>query len=339
VIFSHILMQSSVNISDSGNTAIGKVFVPLIQALGYVGVDIFFVISGFVICRGFLKEVGTFGRISLSAFYIRRLFRIVPALMVYVFVVYVLALFHVVDDSSLTVLRALTFTCDLPNSDCGGRLGGHTWSLSAEEQFYLVIPVLFAVFAIYRGVMLTAIAFLLPFVVLLLNYQGETIAAEFLRNFSAIGFGVACALNEEPLRKLANALPAWLFYVTLLALLVLARLLNTRGWPLADLGLAVIITYLLLSSMNAGSLASRFLMAAPMRAIGKASYGLYLWQQLATNPFPGAGVGFYFFSLALCLFVVLAAFHWFEKPLIRMGASMSTRLQAAGAAAATANVA
>jgi peptidoglycan/LPS O-acetylase OafA/YrhL len=339
VIFSHVLMQSSVNISDRANTALGKIFVPLIQALGYVGVDIFFVISGFVICRGFLKEVGALGRISLRAFYVRRLFRIVPPLMFYVFAIYVLALFHVVDESSYSIVRALTFTCDFPESACGGRLGGHTWSLSAEEQFYLVIPVLFAVFAVYRGAALTAIACLLPLIVLLLNYQGETIAAGFLRNFSAIGFGVACALNEGPLRKVVSAAPEWLFYVALVAILVLARLLNTRDWPVADLGLAVVITYVLLASMNKGSCANRCLGAAPMRAIGKASYGLYLWQQLATNPFPGAGIGFYCVSLALCLLLVLAVFHWLEKPLIKLGASISTRLQTAGASSTATNVA
>lgn len=76
------------------------------------------VISGFVICRGFLKEVGETGRISLLAFYVRRFLRIVPPLAVYLNVVVAPAWLGVVETQGIGhVAPALTFTCDFPNVD------------------------------------------------------------------------------------------------------------------------------------------------------------------------------------------------------------------------------
>jgi peptidoglycan/LPS O-acetylase OafA/YrhL len=330
VIFSHLLLQSSVGFSDQSSVFARKVYIPLIEGLGYVGVDIFFVISGFVICRGFMRESRGFGRISLSAFYVRRSFRILPPLVVYISTVIALSYFQLVDSDAKTAIRALTFTCNVPIGSCGGWLGGHTWSLSVEEQFYLVIPLAFSALSVHRGRMLTSFAIVLPIVVLGLDLIGQAGLAKFLGDFTAIGAGVACALNERRVCEFVESAPRWLFYAAVAGILFLARLHNTRLSTVATVALAMLISFLLLESMKRDSRVNKWLCVRPMLAIGKASYGLYLWQQLATYPFPGEGVSFYLWSLTSCFLVVFASYWWFERPLIRIGAAISHRLQGAG---------
>ncbi len=110
---------------------------------GALGVRIFFVISGFVICRGFIQEQKTNKKISIAGFYIRRVFRILPPLLVYLLILCSLALTRVVDREALGALKGLLFVCNIEGIGCGGYLGNHQWSLAVEEQFYLVFPLLF----------------------------------------------------------------------------------------------------------------------------------------------------------------------------------------------------
>jgi peptidoglycan/LPS O-acetylase OafA/YrhL len=328
VIFSHALLFSGTMRLDPSGFAAREIFIPIVPSLGALGVDIFFVISGFVICRGFLKEVDETGRVSLPAFYTRRFFRIVPPLVIYLAVVFTLAWFGVVQLRIGTAVRALTFTCNFPSdhTDCGGQLAQHTWSLSVEEQFYLVIPVLFVAFANNRRTVITGLALTLAACVFGLAVLGLTVAAAFLANFVFIGAGVACALNEEKIRHVVGALPAWTVYPMLVLLVPLARANATRIWPVPNIPLAVVITVLLIQTMVKPSRLRDFLLLPAMRDTGRASYGIYLWQQLALNA--GVSVPFYALTLPVCLAWCFASFKWFERPLIRLGARFSNNIKA-----------
>ncbi len=330
VIFSHIITWSSLSIVNYPSVEARRIFNPLFEGLGYVGVDIFFVISGFVICRGLLGEMETFHRISLSAFYVRRSFRILPPLLLYVTVIFLLSRFHIIGGEAQSIFRALTFTCNIPSRSCGGWWGAHTWSLSVEEQFYLVIPLVIFVLSTYRVVALTSMLVLFAFLLLILDWAGQSSIVLFISNFFAIGVGVVCALNERRVRNFASAGPQWVFYGAMVGMIILARLHNTRYWTIATVALALLIAYSLFASMSNSFVVAKLFNTGPVRAVGRASYALYLWQQLATAGFPAAGIVFYALSISGCVLFVLVLYAWMERPLIGLGAKISRRLQTAG---------
>lgn len=109
---------------------------------GVTGVTVFFVISGFLITTLLLKEEAKTGRISLSGFYRRRAFRILPAAFAYLAVALVFALQAGLPWKPVEWIGAALFFRNLVTGDAGSHLTGHFWSLSIEEQFYLFWPVL-----------------------------------------------------------------------------------------------------------------------------------------------------------------------------------------------------
>ena len=126
---------------------------------GYLGVDVFFALSGFLITALLLSERDTAGRISLVRFYARRGLRLLPALLAVLGALWLFATLTVVGDSAHRVrgdgLAALFYFANwraaFGDAPFMGFMG-HAWSLSIEEQFYAVWPVLVvAALALRRG--------------------------------------------------------------------------------------------------------------------------------------------------------------------------------------------
>ncbi|WP_261569008.1 acyltransferase family protein [Frankia gtarii] len=114
---------------------------------GYLGVDVFLVLSGFLITGLLLAERDRTGTVALGRFYVRRAFRLLPAFGVFVAVgaVLVVALKSRADqwdfaDNAISSLLYVNNYYRVFRPDSGGAWFGHTWSLSLEEQFYLIWP-------------------------------------------------------------------------------------------------------------------------------------------------------------------------------------------------------
>jgi peptidoglycan/LPS O-acetylase OafA/YrhL len=128
---------------------------------GYVGVDVFFVISGFLITKILLKDAAA-GRFSFVGFYERRIRRIVPALYAIIATTALAACFFLLPPQFSSFARSvdavtvfssnILFWWDAGYFDASAITKPllHTWSLAVEEQFYLVLPVL--VMLLHRGV-------------------------------------------------------------------------------------------------------------------------------------------------------------------------------------------
>ena len=136
---------------------------------GFIGVDIFFVISGYLITSIILKELFTTGYFSFKYFYERRIRRILPALLFVMLASFAFAWRYLLPSSfidfSKSILYSLGFISNFYFHNSGQQYGTesgslkpflHTWSLSVEEQFYILFPVvLFIIFKYFKKHLIT----------------------------------------------------------------------------------------------------------------------------------------------------------------------------------------
>lgn len=279
VIFSHVLQ--TYHWSQS---------VPFVWRLnpGATGVSVFFVISGYLITTLLLRERTTSGHISLKSFYLRRFFRIVPAYLVYLAAIVLLAANGVVHVAWSDFGAALLYVTNYTQVNW---LLLHTWSLSVEEQFYLLFPLLL-VFA-KRPTLLAVLTGTLGLSVLarLLNQVWGIWPVDATYSFEGradqLAFGCLCAVFQQQaptqlkvqLSRVALPVSALLLCLALALPIGHARtlLFNTL------IGLAVTLLIYACTTQPAHWL-TRLLNMRPLRAIGVISYSLYLWQQLWFAP-------------------------------------------------------
>jgi len=273
---------------------------------GFIGVDIFFVISGFLITRNLLQESSTKNAIVLSRFWARRVRRLVPglALMVVATLIassLIVAPFDMLEISKEGASAALyvsniVFGFKAQNyfaSNINKSPFLHTWSLGVEEQFYLVWPfVVYAALLMSRrtGIFVRRLA--LPIFAIIL-------AASFAANVVLTNSGSSWAFFSLPTRAWEFALggliasiavrkaPSWLSLLlglTGLVAIVYADLAfsdltsypgTNAVWPVAGAGLLILGGQMADSSNP--TVVMRMLAVRPMRWVGRVSYSWYLW--------------------------------------------------------------
>lgn len=266
--------------------------VPFVHG-GHIGVDIFFVLSGFLITVLLCQEYFQFEGINLKRFYIRRLLRLTPALfgLLIIFGAYTIAtksgteLANTGQSILLTALYLSDFAIAFNYSTLGGL--GHTWSLAIEEHFYLIYPISL-LFLLGKGRSTrTAVAVLSVLVVLIAIhriylwgpapeeiarvYYGFDTRADGLLAGSLLGLITAT-------RRLPKVSP----YLALIGAAILALALIFADWdsrlyayglPLINMSAAIVLAYVIMT--GAEWLANRALVW-----VGIISYGLYLWHNL-----------------------------------------------------------
>jgi len=250
---------------------------------GFLGVDLFFVISGFLISTLLLREQQRGGGISLRHFYGRRALRILPLYWLFLGVVFGVALL-------LPVSSAGEIRSDLPFAFFFVSnivpLTGYleiTWSLSMEEQFYLLMPALQARFR-------RAMPFLLPalYVTSALPVLGFFPSLKLSPSFRGASFGpvllgvmLAHILNNHRGYRLLHRLAGWrhapFAFAAILAVCVnVPANAAVTGWP--RLMIHGSLAALICSCVIREDHSFRPLMSSwPMRRIGATSYGIYLY--------------------------------------------------------------
>ncbi|WP_263354814.1 acyltransferase family protein [Acidicapsa acidisoli] len=296
---------------------------------GFLGVDTFFVISGFVICRLLVSEESRYGFLSLKGFYYRRIFRILPPLYLYVVAIALLIATGLIQERWVSLAIAAAFLADV-NVLPGSWFFGHTWSLAVEEQFYLIFPTLWILSRRRWRAFVFACVFLLCLVwnlSLAVSHQvNPAVDARTRVGFACICFGVLMAVHERPVRHFAARVPGWI--VSLVALTLLIHPVPHGAFNeslFSALLMPPAIGLILMHSLECGGWLRSFLCSRPIQAVGITSYGIYLWQQLFTAPvslYSWEAPGAPFFLSLLCVVVPLSYF-FVEKPAIHFGKMLS----------------
>jgi len=323
---------------------------------GYLGVDIFFVISGFLITGQLLREAETTGKIRMGMFYARRIRRLAPAFLAMAAGTSVLALIYLLPTSELRLFgnalsRAALFYYNIAVWRGGHAYDApeareqvlmHTWSLGVEEQFYLVWP-LVCLLAVRLGHPMVAfgVVSLASFIGALLVTPLDPNAVFFLLPFRVWELGLGgCVAAFRP--SLPSRLGAGL--AGLGGVIATITLLSGPIHPPVLLAqvLVVVGTAMFVAFGDTPNRASSILSATPMVFLGRMSYAWYLWhwpmlviaRMVSIPDEPGLELGPLAAGFVLALFTYL----WIERPVRRIQFHRPAPVLVAGAAAITLTV-
>ncbi len=303
---------------------------------GFLGVDVFFVISGFVITASLAQRPSTGLGALMAGFYARRIRRLLPALVVCSLVAIVLARVIIPDPTvSLATGRRAVFgisnlllydqATDYFGASIRLNVFMHTWSLGVEEQFYFVFPFLvwFTGFgrretgarALASVMIALSAASLVAWI-----YASVTApsAAYYLMPMRLWEIGLGCIAYL----LVATRRPVWLARVRphWLCLVLIGVQFAPRHYIVASTITAVALTALLVGSLGVRTAPSRWLRHPVVVYIGRISYSLYLWHWIVLC-FGRWTVGLHASTIPVMLAAVallaVATFHGIEMPLRR----------------------
>jgi peptidoglycan/LPS O-acetylase OafA/YrhL len=273
--------------------------IGIASGAGDQGVTIFFVLSGFLITTLLLEERARYGRVSLRRFYWRRALRLLPALAALLLVVVVvMGLAGRADEIAGDVLPAFFYVMNW-TIVAGNNPGivGHTWSLSVEEQFYLVWPlVLLGMLALGRGRLawvsgLLLAAMLVSIVLRVLLWAGPGgyyrtfVGTDTRMDALAIGCLVAVAFSRRPIEVPGPVMAALAAAIPITLWITDQRFMAAIGFAVTAFAAAGIV------AGAASGRGERVLGWRPLAYVGLISYGLYLWHRPVMRVFTDAGLG------------------------------------------------
>jgi peptidoglycan/LPS O-acetylase OafA/YrhL len=316
--------------------------VPRLFPGGFYGVDVFFVLSAFLITSLVIEEHDEHGRFDFRSFYWRRAFRLGPALMLWLVLIApatAIAL-HQSANIPFATAASLFYFSDFALAE-GAKLSTaykHVWSLSVEEQFYLVWPYILVAFVLAKSAVAQRRALLigveLSIVALVLTDDAFGAGNYFLPTGHIVALAAGCLAATLFMRgggaRLERALSARPVGPVCLALLAIAiaaypsSLGNEEGAPLLIAIAAITAALLLHLCLRPAGAAHALLSTRPALWLGRRSYGLYLYNLTFTilipALLPGSSRG-YTLPLAVAIGFAVAelSYRCIERPVNRAG--------------------
>lgn len=330
VLFSHCIGTAGFPLDHDTARSLG------VGHLGRLGVAVFFVISGFLITSLLLRELDRSGTIRLRRFYFRRTMRIFPAYYAFLAVIAVLAAVGYAELKEGDLFHAFTYTMNF--HEVRGWLLGHTWSLSVEEQFYLLWPAILVLAGRRGGLALALFWFAVSPLVRHLDWtlrpEGrEMIGNSFHTVADALAIGCALAGYRDRLhawRPYAALLEAKAFFlIPLLGIAVFIvcderpRLAYMAGTTVVLLCAALTLDRLM---THPRTLAGRVLSLAPMVRVGAWSYGLYLCQQIFLDRRSPGPLTAFPVNLVLAFLAAWLLHRLVERPFMDLRARLEPKL-------------
>jgi len=261
---------------------------------GFYGVDIFFVLSGFLITSILLKEVSESGTISFKDFYVKRILRLFPALCFMLLLYGLMAFFFAINPQRHYIDMAIVFFY-LSNWSRAFNFKhpaemGHTWSLSIEEQFYLIWPaILCATFrrlgikGLFAVTLLLAAFSALDRVLLLPFTDWHRLYNGFDTRMDTILYGCLLGIllfwkKENWVPVVVRKLAPFIGWSGIILYLFIGEVYSLHTYWYGILLVAIFSGCLIFSAVASGSPKTKAVLSSPLLVwLGKRSYGLYLW--------------------------------------------------------------
>jgi peptidoglycan/LPS O-acetylase OafA/YrhL len=311
---------------------------PSILPGGWLGVDVFFVLSGYLITTTLRKEMNTNNTISLKNFYIRRLLRLTPAfwtLLAFVFF-FVLTFSSQKRTGLISILISATYMMNWNRAFAWFPQGllGHTWSLAMEEQFYLIWPLILILFgrrSSFSFIVIDIIIInILRISLVLLGVGAERTYDGFDTHSDAILMGCALSIGSMNLNFIEACRRLMVIPMIILALLLFLAGRSTAFTQTFGLSFVQISAgWIIVVALQEGWV-SKFLSLAPFVYTGRISYGWYLWHfpiltlgmsNLPANWGHRSMIGA--FLVAISYGIAAASFKFIETPFLRLKSQFS----------------
>jgi peptidoglycan/LPS O-acetylase OafA/YrhL len=313
----------------------GQPRIMALAAHGNIGVDIFFAISGFLICGLLLEEFARTGAISLRGFYLRRCFRILPpyyAALVGLCAVSLFTGLHLKYSYLPSCLLFYRNYMPLGPDEHGGFYTAHFWSLAVEEHFYLLWPALLIAVKPKRAARVAFALAMLVFAWRQLQQYPRLLPAILVvpnsmtctdTRIDALLWGCLAAIYFPAIRRTLERIHFSQLWLPILAIVLVLERMHA---PCLTLWHAVLLPALLLSTViQPASLLGRVLEWRPLCWIGTLSYSLYLWQELflplPSMKAPGAfgDLQHWPWNVPAMLVCAVLSRYLLEIPMIRLG--------------------
>ena len=316
---------------------------------GAIGVEMFFVISGFLITLLLLREHRRQGTVSLRDFYLRRIFRIVPAYVFFLLVLLGLELAGVIHIPIESWARAVTYTTSFFDFQSGGQDLAHTWSLSVEEHFYLLWPCLLLLLGTRKSMLAAALCVVLTPLLRFALQRGLGEAHPDFNLFTptrmdaiAVGCCLAFCATSPGFRRATGLATKWstVAAVAGVALVIGVVMLSwvskvpafwdhVKSFCLLDPFLTATLKPILLGWIvwtcvcTPYSLVGRVLNCKILNHLGILSYSLYLWQQLFLHPERSHWTCEWPYNVGFALTAAIISYVLIERPFLALKERLS----------------
>ena len=265
---------------------------------GYIGVDIFFVLSGFLISSIIDGKIND-NSFTFSGFYLSRIRRLLPAFLLFLIIITIFASFLLIPDDYISFMRSAKNAVLFSSNIFFGKLTGgyfapdaeklhllHTWSLSIEWQFYLIWPVIFFMLRRFLSNKISTIIILISLIIagwyshqLTLSNPEHSYYLFAARIFEMLA-GATLAVSFAKLPSLPKALNHLLSVSSIICLIVIAvQYTPEHSFPGVNALWVCIATmaFIYTGKNNHSAFANTLLSIKPIVFIGVLSYSLYLW--------------------------------------------------------------